>query len=222
MGESKYTIGQKVTLASTKDPKFEKYAGNFDWRLLAAIGYQESNWKPDARSSTGVVGMMMLTVGTAQTMGVSSRLDPAQSIKGGAKYLQRMVERIPERIQMPDRLWFAIAAYNIGWGHVESARVLTERDGANPDQWHEVKQRLPLLQQKRYYQNTKLGYARGAQAVYYVENVRRFYDTLLWVDEKRKTEQRLDQQKQRLNEQFGDKAVNSADTSGNISTPKQS
>jgi membrane-bound lytic murein transglycosylase F len=100
--------------------------------------------------------------------------------------------------------------------------VLTERDGANPDQWHEVKQRLPLLQQKRYYQNTRLGYARGAQAVYYVENVRRFYDTLLWVDEKKKTEQRLDQQKQRLNEQFGDKAVISADKSGNISTPKQS
>lgn len=201
---------------------FEKYAGNFDWRLLAAIGYQESNWRPEARSSTGVVGMMMLTVGTAQMMGVSSRLDPAQSIKGGSRYLQRMLESIPERIQMPDRLWFAIAAYNIGWGHVESARVLTERDGANPDQWHEVKQRLPLLQQKRYYQNTRLGYARGAQAVYYVENVRRFYDTLLWVDEKKKTEQRLDQQKQRLNEQFGDKAVNSAEKSGNISAPKQS
>ncbi|WP_337842992.1 membrane-bound lytic murein transglycosylase MltF [Rheinheimera sp.] len=196
-------------------PLFEKYAGSFDWRLLAAIGYQESNWRPSARSSTGVVGLMMLTVSTAQAMGVSSRLDPAQSIKGGARYLERMLERIPERIPMPDRLWFAIAAYNIGWGHVESARVLTERDGGNPDQWHEVKQRLPWLQQKRYYQNTKLGYARGAQAVYYVENVRRFYDTLLWVDEKKKTEQRLDQQKQMLNQQFGDMPPTDPKTEGN-------
>ncbi len=132
-------------------PLFEKYAGNFDWRLLAAIGYQESNWRPDARSSTGVVSLMMLTVRYSQMMGVSSRLDPAtEASEVAVNTLQRMLESIPERIQMPDRLWFAIAAYNIGWGHVESARVLTERDGANPDQWHEVKQRLPLLQQKRY------------------------------------------------------------------------
>jgi len=201
---------------------FEKYAGSFDWRLLAAIGYQESNWKPAARSSTGVVGLMMLTVSTAQMMGVSSRLDPAQSIKGGAKYLERMLERIPERIPMPDRLWFAIAAYNIGWGHVEAARVLTERDGGNPDQWHEVKQRLPWLQQKRYYQRTKLGYARGAQAVYYVENVRRFYDTLLWVDEKKKTEQRLNQQKQILNQQFGDQPTEEVLPEGNTKSPSKS
>lgn len=181
---------------------FVHYAGELDWRLLAALSYQESHWDPKAKSPTGVRGLMMLTLPTAQQMGVSSRLDPEQSIRGGSRYLHRLVSRMPERIAMPDRLWFALASYNVGWGHVEDARILTQRDGADPDKWLDVKQRLPLLRQKSIYQTTKYGYARGDEAVTYVENIRRYYDTLLWVDERQQAELRLEQQKQRLTEQL--------------------
>ncbi len=182
-------------------PWFEHYAGELDWRLLAALSYQESHWDPRAKSPTGVRGLMMLTLPTAQQMGIRSRLDPEQSIQGGSRYLHRLVARIPQRIAMPDRLWFALASYNVGWGHVEDARILTQRDGADPDKWLDVKQRLPLLRQKSVYQTTKYGYARGDEAVTYVDNIRRYYDTLLWVDERQQAEIRLQQQKQRLSEQ---------------------
>ncbi|MDP2716373.1 membrane-bound lytic murein transglycosylase MltF [Rheinheimera sp.] len=181
---------------------FLQYAGELDWRLLAALSYQESHWDPKAKSPTGVRGLMMLTLPTAQQMGVASRLDPEQSIRGGSRYLHQLVTRIPERIAMPDRLWFALAAYNVGWGHVEDARILTQQRGADPDKWLDVKQHLPLLRQKSVYQTTKYGYARGDEAVTYVENIRRYYDTLLWVDERQQAEQRLELQKQRLSDQL--------------------
>jgi len=196
---------------------FRQHAGNFDWRLLAALAYQESRWDPKARSPQGVVGMMMLTVDTANLMNVSSRVDAAQSIRGGSQYLQRMLDKTPDRISMPDRLWFALAAYNIGFSHVASARRLTEVQGANPDNWAEVKQRLPLLRQRKFYSQTRTGYARGDMAVYYVENIRRYYDTLLWIDEKKQAERRLEQTaKQGLTNQSSpakSKALNTKNTS---------
>lgn len=183
-------------------PLFEQYAGELDWRLLAALSYQESHWNPVAKSPTGVRGLMMLTLPTAKQMGVTSRLDPEQSIRGGSRYLHRLFSRIPERIPMPDRLWFALASYNIGWGHVEDARKLTQGMGADPDKWLDVKVQLPLLRQRRHYQHTRYGYARGDEAVTYVENIRRYYDTLLWVDERQQAELRIEQQKIRLSEQL--------------------
>ncbi len=162
---------------------FEQFSGTTDWRLLAAMSYQESHWNPKAKSPTGVRGMMMLTLATARDLGIKSRLDAAQSIQGGSHYFQQLRERIPARIQEPDRTWFALAAYNVGWGHVEDARILTQRQGGNPDLWVDVKQRLPLLRQKKYYKTLKYGYARGHEAVHYVANIRRYYDTLVWLDE---------------------------------------
>jgi len=155
-----------------------------DWRLLAAIGYQESWWKPKATSPTGVRGMMMLTKATARQLGVKNRLDPAQSIDGGARYLVRMKEYIPERIPEPDRTWLALAAYNVGYGHLEDARVLTERAGGDPDKWIDVKRHLPLLNNHRYYKTVKHGRARGGEPVRYVERVRSYYDMLVWLDER--------------------------------------
>jgi membrane-bound lytic murein transglycosylase F len=162
---------------------FKQYSGDLDWRLLAAMSYQESHWKPNAKSVTGVRGLMMLTLATAKDLGVTSRLDPEQSIKGGATYLASILRRIPARIQPPDSVWFALAAYNIGLGHLEDARVLTDRQGGNPDMWVDVKKRLLQLRQKKYYKTTKYGYARGHEAVAYVDNIRRYYDTLVWLDE---------------------------------------
>ena len=129
---------------------FRKHAQEFglDWRFLAAVGYQESHWDPQARSKTGVRGLMMLTQRTADELGVQDRLDPAQSIRGGAKYLAQMLERLPDSIAYPERYWFALAAYNIGLGHLEDARRLTAQAGLDPDSWIDVRSILPRLSQK--------------------------------------------------------------------------
>lgn len=154
-----------------------------DWRLLAAIGYQESHWDPDAVSPTGVRGIMMLTRVTAGEVGVENRVDPEQSIRGGATYFSSIRERIPERIPEPTRTWFALAAYNVGFGHLEDARVITEMQGADPDAWGDVKERLPLLARKEWYSRVRHGYARGWEPVRYVENIRTYYNLLQRVTE---------------------------------------
>jgi len=182
--ETRTFIKAVDTILPKFQPLFEKYAQDIDWRLLAALSYQESHWRPHARSHTGVRGMMMLTLATAKQMGVTSRLDTEESIKGGAKYFQRMIDKMPDRIPSPDRIWFALAAYNVGFGHLNDARIITQQQGGDPDRWVEVKIRLPLLQQKKYYKKTKYGYARGEEPVSYVQNIRRYYDTLTWLDKK--------------------------------------
>lgn len=152
-----------------------------DWRLLAAIGYQESHWRPDAVSPTLVRGLMMLTQRTAREVGVSNRRDPLQSIRGGAEYFTGIRSRLPERIEEPDRTWIALAAYNIGMGHVMDVRRLVDGAGRDPDSWVDVRAALPWLTQERYYRRTRYGYARGYEAVTYVGNIRAYYDILLWM-----------------------------------------
>ncbi|WP_137226441.1 membrane-bound lytic murein transglycosylase MltF [Shewanella sp. MEBiC00475] len=165
---------------------FEQYSGELDWRKLAAASYQESHWNPSARSPTGVRGMMMLTQPTASYVGVDDRLDAEQSIRGGAFYLKDMMERLPDSIPEAQRIWFALASYNIGLGHVEDARRLAESMEMDPSAWRDVKKVLPLLQQSKYYKQTRYGYARGSEAVHYVDSIRRYYDTLVWVDNQTK------------------------------------
>lgn len=160
-----------------------------DWRLLAAIGYQESHWNPKAVSPTGVRGIMMVTRNTMKQLGLDkSRHDPETSIMGGSKYIQKIRQRIPKRIPEPDRTWLALAAYNVGFGHLEDARVLAERDHADPDKWVDVKKYLPRLSQKKWYKQTRHGYARGMEPVRYVENVRGYYDILVWLTERQQAE----------------------------------
>lgn len=151
----------------------------FDWRLLAAVSYQESHWNPAAVSATGVRGLMMLTQAAATEMGIEDREDPRQSIMAGAAYLAYMKERLPERITEPDLTWLGLAAYNIGLGHLEDARVLTEKNGGNPDNWNDVRDNLPLLAKKKWFEQTRFGYARGGEPVRYVDNIRRYYDIIL-------------------------------------------
>lgn len=162
-----------------------------DWRLLAAVGYQESHWNPGAVSPTGVRGIMMLTQVTMKHMGIKkSRLDPQASIEGGARYLARIKARLPKRIAEPDRSWMALAAYNVGYGHLEDARMLAQADGANPDKWAVVKKYLPLLSQKKWYRKTRHGYARGREPVRYVENIRSYYDILVWISDRQRSHER--------------------------------
>ena len=158
---------------------FKQYANGFDWRLLAALSYQESHWDPQATSPTGVRGMMMLTLPTAESVGVTNRLDPEQSIRGGSEYLRKMIARVPDSVEDHEKVWFALASYNVGFGHLMDARRLTKAQGGNPDTWVDVKQRLPLLGQRKYYIQSRYGYARGNEALNYVEGIRRYYQSII-------------------------------------------
>jgi membrane-bound lytic murein transglycosylase F len=150
-----------------------------DWRLLAAISYQESHWDTFNTSPTNVRGLMMLTEATADQMGVSDRLDPKQSIPAGAKYISLLVDTIPERIPEPDRTYMALASYNIGYAHVEDARVLAQRLKLNPDSWADVKKTLVMLNNPDYYVNAKYGYCSGGAPVIFVESIRSYHNILL-------------------------------------------
>lgn len=163
----------------------------FDWKLLAALGYQESHWDPEATSPTGVRGLMMLTLPTAGDLGVQDRLDPAQSIEGGARYLRELKDRLPESITGEDRLYMAMAAYNVGLGHLYDARKITEMRGGDPDRWEDVNDSLPLLQKREWHSKTRYGYARGGEPVIYVRNIRRYYEILSYVDRNQQQFNRL-------------------------------
>ncbi len=151
---------------------------NLNWKLLAAMGYQESHWNPKAVSPTGVRGIMMLTRQTAGQMGIKNRLDPKSSIFGGAKYLDKIRRRFPQELKEPDRTWYAMAAYNVGYYHVIDAQIIAEQQGKNPNKWSDLQTTLPLLARKKWYKKTKYGYARGWEPVKYVTNIRRYYDLL--------------------------------------------
>ncbi|OMG52515.1 lytic transglycosylase F [Azonexus hydrophilus] len=149
-----------------------------DWRLIAALAYQESHWDPFATSYTNVRGMMMLTEETADRLGVSNRLDARESIIGGARYLNILKDTLPADVEEPDRTWLALAGYNIGPGHLNAARTIGRQLKANPNAWYDMKRVLPLLAKPQYYNRLKSGRARGGEAVILVENIRSYYDIL--------------------------------------------
>jgi membrane-bound lytic murein transglycosylase F len=168
-----------ISRIKSRYPRYKKYfreaASKYGLAelLLAAQAYQESHWRANARSPTGVRGIMMLTLDTARAMGVNSRLDPKQSIFGGARYLSKLLnERFVDEVEEPDRTWLALAAYNVGRGHLHDAQKLAREQGLNPHQWSDLKQVLPLLSDKRYYRKLRHGYARGTEPVRYVQRIR--------------------------------------------------
>ena len=144
------------------------------WVLLAAMSYQESKWNRHAISPTGVRGLMMLTRSTAADLGIQNRLDPKKSIHGGARYLAHLHQRVPKDIRQSDRLFVALAAYNVGLGHIRDARILAKRLGMNEQRWEGLREVLPLLAKKKYYQDLPHRYARGWEPVQYVKRIREY------------------------------------------------
>jgi len=162
------------------EPLFRQAAGEsgLPWTLLAAQSYQESHWRAHAISPTGVRGLMMLTQITARSLGVTNRLDPKQSVMGGAEYMLRLLNRLPDGIPERQQIRFALAAYNVGMGHLRDARTLAERLGHDPDRWQNMEEVLPLLSHREYYTTLKYGYARGTEPVRYVNRVLNYRDIL--------------------------------------------
>ena len=173
-------LERRATLLPDLLPHFQaaQRETGIDWRLLAAVAYQESQWDTYAVSPTGVRGIMMLTENTADHLGVKNRLDAKESIHGGARYIGQLRDGLAEEIQEPDRTWFALAAYNIGPGHLEDARILARRLGKNPNAWLDMKEVLPLLSRSQHNSKLRYGYARGGEARAFAENVRIYNDIL--------------------------------------------
>jgi membrane-bound lytic murein transglycosylase F len=166
-------------------PEYRRYfetAGRrygVDWRLVAALAYQESQWDPAAESFTGVKGLMMLTRKTAADLGVMRRLDPAESISAGARYFTHLHKRLGVTVPEPDRTYMALAAYNVGWGHLKDARMLARRLGKNPNAWPAVRSMLPLLGKREFYKTLPHGFARGAEPVRFVDCIRLYHSILV-------------------------------------------
>jgi membrane-bound lytic murein transglycosylase F len=151
----------------------EKKTG-IPWVLLASMSYQESKWNRRAISPTGVRGLMMLTRSTAADLGIENRLDPKNSITGGARYLAHLYKRLPHVLQSSDRMHLALASYNVGIGHVKDAQLLSRRLGKNPNQWDDLKDVLPLLADKKFYEDLPHRYARGWEPVQYVTRIQEY------------------------------------------------
>lgn len=157
---------------------------DIDWRLLAAMGYQESKWRPNARSNQGAVGLMQITHETAKELGLRDRRNPVQNIMSAAKYINYLRKLVPDQAQEPDLTYFALAAYNIGIGHLGDAIELTRQQGGNPNLWRDVRLRILELSNPKYYRHLRYGYARGEETVQYVENIRAFHDLMIWIEER--------------------------------------
>ncbi len=154
-------------------------ATGIEWRFLAALAYQESQWDPFATSETGVRGFMQITEETARQLNIADPLEPRASTLGAARYIAALKGRLPPRIAEPDRTWLALAAFNIGMGHLEDARILAQRQNLDPDLWADVKRTLPLLALPEHYRTAKNGYARGGMPVVFVDRTRAYYDILV-------------------------------------------
>ena len=178
-GMTEFLDGMQTLLPRYR-PQFEQAqaVSGIDWRLLAALAYQESNWDPLATSPTGVRGMMMLTEDTADRLRVANRLDPVASILAGARYLAELRDSLPPTVKEPDRTWLALAAYNLGQGHLNGARQIAAGMKRDADSWYDMKRILPLMARPEYYARLKSGRARGGEAVILVENIRSYYEVL--------------------------------------------
>ncbi len=159
------------------DTRLPRYVASFqshgkqhqvDWHVLAAMGYQESHLKADAVSPTGVRGIMMLTQATARGLGVSNREDPSQSIQGGAKYFAQLQQHYAA-IPAADRLWFALAAYNMGPGAIDGVRRRVKQSGQDADRWANV---------YRYLSENASRRGQYRQVIHYVTNIRAYLETI--------------------------------------------
>jgi membrane-bound lytic murein transglycosylase F len=167
---------------SPYDKLVRKYADRygFDWRLVTAQMYQESKFNPEAKSHVGAKGLMQLMPRTARAMGVKNASDPANSIRGGIKYLDWLRDRFNSNLPISDRLWFTLAAYNAGSGHVQDARRLAGQLGHDPDRWFgHTEQAMLLLSKKQYAKNARYGYVNGNEPVNYVRDIRQRFEAYL-------------------------------------------
>ena len=149
----------------------------FDWRLIAAQIYQESHLNPWAKSQAGARGLMQILPSTAKDLGIADLFDPVQNINAGVQHLKDLYDHF-DQAHGEDRLLIALAAYNIGQGHINDARDLAKKKGLDPDKWVSLSKTLPLLQYRKYFMNTQYGFCRGTEPIRYIKQILIYYDVL--------------------------------------------
>ena len=164
---------------SPYDELAKKYASQYgqDWRMITAQMYQESKFDPEAVSWVGAQGLMQVMPSTGQDLGFIDLQDPQESIHAGVKYMHQLINRFDHSLPMEVRIRFALASYNVGYGHVLDARRLAREMGWDPNRWFgNVEKAMRLLSQPDYYERARYGFCRGGQPVHYVKNIQNFYD----------------------------------------------
>ncbi|NCF81885.1 MAG: transporter substrate-binding domain-containing protein [Proteobacteria bacterium] len=167
---------------SPYDAQVQKYAEEygFDWALIVAQMYQESRFDPQAESWAGAQGLMQILPTTGELFGVQDLHGVDTSIQTGVRYLAWLHERFEPELTVQDRMWFTLAAYNAGLGHVRDARILARKMGWNPDRWfNNVDRAMLLLSRRSFYQLATHGYARGKETVDYVRQIRDRYNAYI-------------------------------------------
>jgi len=153
----------------------------FDWRLIAAQIYQESRFNPQAVSRRDAHGLMQITLKTAEDLGVVDIYDACQNVEAGVRHLKDLFE-FYDHARGEDRLWIALAAYNVGVGHLLDARNIAREQGLNPEKWSSLQKTLPLLAKPEYYQKAQYGYCRGTEPVAYINKINLYYSILKFQD----------------------------------------
>ncbi len=149
---------------------------NFDWRLIVAQMYQESRFDPLASNSTGAFSLMQMLPRTAQELGVENLKDPEQAIASGVQYLNWTRDRFSKDLPVQEQIFFSLASYNAGFGHVKDAQRLARQLGLRSDQWfNNVEKAMLLLQRSHYYKKARFGYVRGQEPVNYVRDIHQRY-----------------------------------------------
>jgi len=167
---------------SPYDKLVKKYAEQygFDWRLIVSQMYQESRFNPKAKSWVGAKGLMQVMPRTAKELKLTDLEDPETGIHAGIKYMQWVRQRFEQELDVQDRMWFALAAYNAGAGHIKDARRLARQKGWKPNRWfNNVEKALLLLSKRKYAKKARHGYVRGLEPVNYVMHIRDRYNAYI-------------------------------------------
>lgn len=149
----------------------------FDWRLITALAYQESQFDPFAQSNSGAYGFMQITSKTAISLGLTDIFDHEQNIYAGLRHLKKLYNYYGMASEL-DRILIALAAYNIGEGHIADAMNLAVKTNMDPNSWASISKVLPLLSERRYYSKAKCGYCRGSEAVNHINQIMNYYEIL--------------------------------------------
>lgn len=156
------------------------YRYGLDWRLMAAVAFQESRFNPKAESWVGAQGLFQVMPTTGKSLGFYNLHDPEEGAHAGIRYVDWLLKQLEPELPFKQRMRFALASYNAGLGHVNDARRLARELDLDPDRWFgNVEKAMLLLQQPKYYKRARHGYVRGSEPVKYVSEIQLRYDT--WV-----------------------------------------
>ena len=175
---------------SPYDEIVHKYADDFsfDWRLIVAQMYQESHFDPNAISYAGAKGLMQLLPATAEQVGINERANPDKSIYGGIRYLDYLRGRFEDDLQLEDRTWFTLAAYNAGYNRVEKARELAEKIGLDKNRWFENVEVAMLMLARPYEKDGEyVRECRCGQTVVYIREIKTLYNNYVRLTQSIKT-----------------------------------